>query len=375
MALGLIKIAAVLSTAVVAQEGVYVVFLGEPTDPKTRLSYVMTDDKLVEPKLSPKTFGDPPQPFQFEWAIRGDAKPADRFVPRFLVFSQERKATGDKGSLVVRQLLRMWDFNAIKLGVDHASVYNNGVIDVYLCWGGTAGGEQLFGEDTRTAKRPDGSETKVDVKVNTIYIYDLNSFTDPVEMAREVAHEYGHATLPPVSGFKTPEEWGNGYLGEKLFLRALRDDLRAGKIESGDVMGASLEQLDAWVKKNADPLEAKIAKNSPEFGLMEGEGEGAMNEYVGLNLWLQRILPPKLYAQAIRDTGSTSAKDFGPGVIRTIENSPSGIVLAFPDAFKKGAWVPVGKCRVSGGEVQKRRGDWAFVVQGAGVVTLVPPKM
>ncbi len=140
-------------------------------------------------------------------------------------------------------------------------------------------------------------------------------------------------------------------------------------------MGATADQIDAWVKKNADPLEAKIAKNGPELGLLEGQGQGPMNEYVGLNLWMQAVLPFQVYLAAIGDTGSTQARDFGPALIRTIENWSTGIVLAFPKEYKQGAWVPVGKCRVSGGTVAKRKGDWALVKPGAGVVTLVPPKL
>lgn len=361
---------ALLAAITMAQEGVYVVYMGDPSDPRTRLSYSMTDEKLAEPKLSPKLFGDPPQPFQFEWVVRGDARPNDRYERRFLVFSQERKSTNDKASMVIRQLLRMWEFNYMRLKRDHSRVYENGVVTVYLCWGGTPGGEQLFGDETQTI-----GTRKVDVKVNTIYIYDLNSFKDPVEMAREVAHEYGHATLPPVGGFKEPEEWGNGYLGEKLYLRYLRDLLKAGQITPADSMGATADQLDAWVKKNVDPLEAKIAKNGPELGLLDGQGQGPMNEYVGLNLWMQAVLPFQVYLAAIGDTGSTKAADFGPAIIRTVENWTTGIVLSFPAEYKKGAWVPVGKCRVSGGSVEKRKGDWALVKPGAGVVTLVPPKL
>lgn len=361
------------------QKDAYVVYLGDPALPSTRLSFTMWEDKLPEPKLSPKSFGDPPVPYQFEWLVAGAGRPKEQYEARFLVFSQERKATGDKAQLVVRQMLRQWGYLFEKLGSDHNKTYDNGIVSVYLCWGGKPGGEQLFGEEHRkvVTKRDNGEENTrmVDVKVNTIYIYDLNSFKDPVEMAREVAHEYGHAVLPPVGGFKDPEDWGNGYLGEKLFLRWLRNDLKAGKIETMDTMTASVAELDDWVKKNADPLEAKIAVNGPELGLLEGQGQGAMNEYIGLNLLMETILPPKVFAMAIRDTGSTQAKDFSGALVRTVENWPTGVVLSVPAAYKKGLWIPVGKCKVAGATVTQRKGDWQHIVPGASVVTLVPPKL
>ena len=352
------------------QREAYIVTIGDPTLPTTRLGYSFSDTKLPEPKLSPKLFGDPPQPYQFEWLVGGSGKVDGGFKRRFNVYAQERKETGDKAVLVVRQLLRMWDMSVQRLNYDHNGMYDNHVVTVYLCWGGTAGGEQVFDVEDRLV-----GTGKVSVKVNTIYIYDLNSFKDPVEMAREVAHEYGHAILDPVGGFKEPENWGNGFLGEKLYMRWLRDGLKAKTLEPVDAMGATAEQLDAWVKKNVDPLEAKIAKNGPELGLLEGQGQGAMNEYIGLTLYMQTILPPKVFNSTLRDTASTQAKDYAGAIVRSVENSASGVVLAIPPAFKKGLWVPVGKCRVAGASVQQRKGEWQFIVPGTGAVTLVPPKL
>lgn len=361
---------AIALSFVAPQRETYIVTIGDPTLPTTRLAYSLSENKLSEPKLSPKTFGEPPQPYQFEWLVTGVGKVNNKFEQRFLVYSQERKATGDKALLAVRQLLRMWDMSVQRLNYDHSKVYDNGVVTVYICWGGTAGGEQLFDVESRQT-----DNGKFVAKVNTIYIYDLASFKEPVEMAREVAHEYGHAMLPPVGGFKTPEDWGNGYLGEKLYMRWLRNGLRAKTLEPVDAMGATLEQLDAWVKKNVDPLEAKIATNGPELGLLEGQGQGAMNEYIGLTLYMQSILPPQIFNFTLRDTASTQAKDYAGAIVRTVQNWPSGVVLAIPPAFKKGLWVPVGTCRVAGASVQKRKGDWQYIVPGAGVVTLVPPKL
>lgn len=344
-------------------------YIGDPESPNTRLAQYIRDTKLTESKKSPQKFGDPPTPFEFEWLVSGLGRTTGlnnpAFLLRFRVFSQQRRQEGDLAPLVTRQLLRMWDFNVQRLGFDHASLYNDGVVDVYLCWGGQPGGEQRFDEDTEKGRI---------VKVNTIYIYDLPSFKDPVEMCREVAHEYGHATLPAIGGFKEPEEWANGYLGEKMYLRHLRDELRAKRLEPVDAMGATADALDAWVKKNVDPVIQTIAKNGPDLALLDGKGEGAMNAYIGLTLLLQSILPPRVFRACLLDSGSAKAKDFPDAVLRTLENWPTGIVLEIPPAYKAGLWIPVGKTRVAGASVEKRRDSWAFIKPGAGVVTLVPPK-
>lgn len=360
-----------LATLVLAQEQAAsrVIYIGDPEQPSTRLAVFIRDEKMTEPKLSPQKFGDPPQPLQFEWVVGGLARRSgankEPFDAKFRVFSQERKSENDKAPKVVRMLLRMWECNAMRFSLDHAKVYNNGTVDVYLCWGGTPGGEQRFDEDVD----PTGVK-----KVNTIYIYDLNSFKNPIEMAREVAHEYGHATLPAIGGFKEPEDWGNGYLGEKLYLRYLRDEMKAKKIEPIDAMDATLDQLDAWVKKNVDPLVFSVATDGPQFGLLEGTGQGSMDAYVGLNLFLEEIFPPRLFAQMMRDTAYTQAKEYAAGVVRTIEAQQTGIVLDIPVALRKQLWVPVGRGSVRGADVLKKDRGWWLIKPGIGAVTILPPK-
>src|SRR5579862_1504014 len=68
-----------------------------------------------------------------------------------------------------------------------------------------------------------------------IYLYDIFTDRRPIEWGREVAHEYGHYALPAIGGFTAPEEWGNGYLGERLFWKWLHGDLRAGRLQPDDI--------------------------------------------------------------------------------------------------------------------------------------------
>jgi hypothetical protein len=78
-------------------------------------------------------------------------------------------------------------------GVDGTVPY-----DVWLCRNGTIGGEQWHGN---------------------IYFYDLDKPRSSIEWIREIAHEYGHLSLPPIGGYTAPEYWANGYYGERLMVR------------------------------------------------------------------------------------------------------------------------------------------------------------
>jgi hypothetical protein len=249
-------------------------------------------------------------------------------------------------------LARLWDFNIQRLKIDHNPSFFHGFVDVYLAWGGKAGGEQLFGEDIE-AGRP--------VRVNTIYIYDLNGFTEPVEMAREIAHEYGHATLPAVGPYTAPEDWANGYLGEKLYLSWMADALQAGKLKPSDAMGANAEGLNAYVAKHVTPLIERAAAAGPGLNL-KGKTAEAMNDYLGLVLYADLLLPDAALARSLRLTGSQSAVDYVKAVATAAAEVPTW-TANLPNLWKgRSIWIPLPpKGKVSGGTIAKRQGTWVQV--------------
>lgn len=327
-------------------------YLPNPGFEEPRLLLHIPTERLEVPKFAPK-FPD----WQFDWItnVLGhvEGAPPRQYGLRFRVFAQERRQANDKGERVGRLLGRLWETNNTQLKFDHAPHFNDRVIDVYICYGGEAGGEQLFDDDKDGLGRP--------VKVNTIYIYALDSFTQSVEMAREVCHEYGHSTLPPIGGFVDPEDWANGYLGEKLYMRSLRDRMAAKLLEPADVMGASLESLDAWVKRNVDPLVQAAALKGPDAELLAGKGQASMDAYLGLALYAEAVLPMSVFRRSLVLTGSTKATDY-PNALVMASEEPDSYEVSVPEILKgKSLWVPLGKAKLSGAKVLQRRGDWAKI--------------
>lgn len=332
--------------------------LGLPTfdgeDPRCMLQ--VPGEKLKAAKISPKW------KWEFEWCIAAMGRPtgAANFKPKFRVFEQQKKEVGDVGEQVARFAIRLWDMNFRRLKMEHNPHLNFGIIDFYLAFGGKAGGEQLVDED-----RQEVAEGGAARKVNTIYIYAVQTFTDPVEMAREVAHEYGHASLPGVSGFEAPEAWANGYLGEKLYLKWARDMLAAKRLTKEDVMGADLADLDAWVKQRVDPLVLQGAQRGPSAVVNSGKDKAAMDSYLGLALYMESVLPPEVFAQSLKLMPSAMAADYPKSILLAIDQ-PDSYVFAVPRALaNKPIWVPVGKGRIVGNaSILKREGDWAQVKAG-----------
>lgn len=326
---------------------------------------VMIQPLLEAPKTAPKY-----RQWTFDYLCAGyvpSAKNPGKSELRFLCYSQTRRPTNDPAPGIVQNLLRLWSYNRNRLKIDHSEAYASRQVHLYLCDGGKAGGEQRFGEDRYI---DEATGRAVSHKVNTIYIYDMASFTqDRIEMLREIAHEYGHATLPPIGPFAKPEDWANGDLGERLYLRWLFEDLVGTRLQRGDVLGATSAGLEQYLKTKSDPLIRAVATNGPNLDLMSKKGEAAMNAYLGLALYAERVLPVKQFARALALTGSTKAADFARAVVEAA--AEERWTVRVPPGFEgRKIWIPVGKARVTGATVLARKGDWVQIQVGTNPVVV-----
>ncbi len=355
------NLAAIRPQDVTANNGLILV---DPSTKEETGRITIFGDKLNPPKLSPKAFGSPKQQWSFDWRTAVYGAEGKQEPIRFVIFSQEQNSGNNRAPKVARMLERLWEYNFKALKLDHSTIFGEGRIDVYLCWGGKAGGEQLFDSDDDSYGHGQ--------KVNTIYLYDLNSFTSPVEMAREVAHEYGHASLPPIGGYREPEDWANGYLGEKLFLRHIETEMAAERLSPADAMGATLPQLKVWVASNVDPLVARAAVNGPNPADLKDRSKAGMDAYVGLALYIDTVFPEGVFSRSMQLVGSTEAVDYPDAIVLAAEE-PARYTLRIPSYLAgKAIWIPLAHGKLSGATVSRRNGDWALIRPGPGPVTVTP---
>jgi hypothetical protein len=314
---------------------------------------------MPEPKLSPKTFGENKIRYEYDWITWGFARVGlnEQMDLRFRVYSQERKGDDDTALRVTRMMMRLWDLNMQRLRLDHSQRYHAQLVNVFLTWGGKAGAEQVFSSDI---------EGRRQVSVNTIYFYDIGSFSDPMEMAREVAHEYGHATLPAVGVYSAPEDWANGYWGEKLYLTWIREMLSSGELEPEDFMGATAEMVDKYFKTKVEPLIVTAAGRRPTRKILDDKSANGMDSFVGLAVYCGQVLPRNVYSRSIRLIGSQSAPDYLEALQLAVEE-PEEFEVSVPDYLRgRAIWVPVGRGRVTGATTLKLEEGWAHVQpQGA----------
>lgn len=256
--------------------------------------------------------------------------------------------------------MRLWDLSKTRLGIDHPLLYSS-IVDVFLADGGKAGGEQgIF-------HGPDGKGGRS--SYNCIYIYHVDDFADPVEMVRELSHEYGHAVLPPVGGFATPEDWGNGFLGEKLFTTWVARALSANALKPEDCFGAKGGEVGAWVKANAEPLADMVWRRGPDASRLASKGDAAMNEYIGTLLFLDEAMP-QLLGRALKLSGGRSAKDALSGIDAAVAEQQR-LDVVIPTRLSGNVWLPLPqKWTCDGAAIVKRKAGWAEVKPRGRKVTL-----
>jgi len=355
---------AALSAVVCAQNP------GEPTarmyvlshigDTEPRLQVRVDDARLSQPQFSPK------HKFQFDYITAGYGRSSGAAEPyrlKFRVFSQYKKATNDLAQQATITLCRLWDLNSRKLQIDH-SEQHDGIVDVYLCFGGKPGGEQLFDSEERNG---------IVRNVNTVYVYDVSNLNDPLETLREIAHEYGHASLPGVGNYREPEAWANGHLGERLFLRWLHQALTSKRLGTLDTCGADEPSLAAYLSKNVKPLVDKVLTSGPVDALIDGKSSDAMNHYLGLMLLAESVLPAKTFAMALKTNDDSNCRGALDAMARSVGDLSKWQIDAANYVGTR-IWLPIGNGTVVGGTVLARKLGWAKVDVQSKNITIAPVK-
>lgn len=185
---------------------------------------------------------------------------------------------------------------------------SEGLVHVYFCEAGPVGAEQYQ---------------------DNIYLYDVVQGRSPLEWAREMAHELGHYLLPPVGRFEEPEPWGNGELGERLFLQWLAAE--AGEVtgerwpaETAQSALANLWQgqqmdLDHYIQHECRPLLDFWLEKSPDSPLIAGAKQPSLDYFIGFCLWAQAAHGPAVLAEMLDSAAGTSIADFALAYKATVE--------------------------------------------------------
>jgi hypothetical protein len=317
--------------------------------------------KLESPKKSPL------HEWTFEYMSYGMARDKDdeSFNLRMRVFNQYRKSEGDPTDEVLRMLMRLWDFNRWRLGSDHNNSWHQRSVDVYLCAGGEPGAEQMILED------PFMGDPREVPRVNNIYIYSVPTLNDRVEFAREVAHEYGHATWPGYNGFKVPEEWASGDMAERVFMMWLMQEQQNKRMKPGDMMGVELLKMEEFYDYRIRPDLKRVGLKGPDLAVLEKNDERAYAELLGLSSYFAAIAPHNVFGRSLWLAKTNNAISYHGGVVEAATQVPRW-KLTVPRGLEGLAiWVPLPAGSVTGAKVLQRKGQWVKIQPTAKDVTVI----
>lgn len=230
-------------------------------------------------------------------------------------------------------------------------------VDLWLTRTGQAGGEQT------------GS---------SIFIYDVAADRSPIEWARELAHEYGHYLLPGASGYTDPENWSNGLLGERLFLRWLRTDVAIGRVKPEMLSYVKPADLDDYCEKQPEALIDRVRRRGIDSTLLKKRDAAAMDEFSALILYADATYGPKTILDMLDHlpegaAAGAKAEDFLAALGAHL-NSAAGFSTIVAAGSPVRTLIPKGKYRVtSTGDVTGvsiDRGTAAASSAGAWAITV-----
>ena len=195
---------------------------------------------------------------------------------------------------------------------------------------------------------------------NQIYFYKIFTERSPAEWAREVAHEYGHYALPGISGFAAPEEWANGVLGEKLFLKWLHDDLMANRLKPAAIPFVTPAQFEEYITRQVNPLVQRIAREGPNTKALSERGAAGMEAFVGLALYIDSVYGSK----GLFDTFSYTEAPQG-GVFAKTGDFVRGLELSLRSALEIRLSAPVPNAALTDSFfIFLPRGTWTAAAEG-----------
>ena len=163
---------------------------------------------------------------------------------------------------------------------------------------------------------PTGAETYE----QSVYVYNLPEARAPVEWLREAAHEMGHALLPKIGRFTSPEPWGSGHLGERLALQWLAEEagLSAGAPwpapAAQDVLktmwAGQPVHLGDYLAQRCRPLMDTWAQAGADSPLLTQGNEAGLSYFLGFVLWVQAAHDDSVLAATLKNAAGTNPSDY-----------------------------------------------------------------
>ncbi len=199
---------------------------------------------------------------------------------RFRVMWQDVPGKGEERRQFARQtaqlLLRLSEVVDAYTGLVPRFT-DHGAINVWLAEKHEAGGEALN---------------------ENLYLYGMDTPRSSAEWVREIAHEYGHLSLPPVTGYTQPESQATGLLGERLFVHWL---LLNTAVPGTPLPWLQAMDADEFTLNRYFQIISRFTQLGPLDQALDNTNEEAMNAFVGLALYLEATRGSRFLTGVLKD--------------------------------------------------------------------------
>jgi hypothetical protein len=171
----------------------------------------------------------------------------------------------------------------------------------------------------------------------------------PLEWARQIAHEWGHAVLPGVTGFREPEAWANGDLGERLFLPWLQE---AGWLAAWDKSADG----SLYARRYVTPLRDAFAKAGPNPKLLTDPSRKGYDQYLGMSLYVASTHGAVVLSKALSRMEGDRPTDFVDALQGVLTAAPWVVRRISPVRGSQPVYIPRAGRYILTGESVRRRG-------------------
>lgn len=225
--------------------------------------------------------------------------------------------SGDRGRAlqIARLAARLLRLHKDHVGQEATFPQGEELADVWLSRVPAVNGEKIAGE----------------TRINNVYFYQVTEERSPILWARVVAHEWGHLTLPAARGYQEPEGDAAGFLGERLYLKWLHEDLTALPRKLDDF--CEPEGVKLYYTRQVEPLIARFSGGGPADKRLDLKTTEGMDYYIGMALAADQAFGSKVAGFALYHTESVAPR----ALVTAIQN---GVFLQPELSVKLPAWVP-----------------------------------
>jgi hypothetical protein len=171
---------------------------------------------------------------------------------------------------------------------------------------------------------------------NHIYVFATGEPRSFIEWTRTLAHEWGHLTLPPRAATSRPKPTRQGYLGERLYLKWLHEEVSADNYARLANDWTDRSGLDRYQERQIAPLIARFRAAGPHAPALNGTGEAAMNLYVGAALACDDAFGSTLLGEGLFSVLGMGARDLFAALAEAVRRAPV-LPVRLP------AWVPLAR--------------------------------